>query len=68
MCFLKNFALVFVPQSLGYFDRSREVIEILPPVCSAAIRRKGMPSPTLRVVRVVQNGSVTRRIISSLIP
>ena len=35
---------------------------------SAASLKSGIPKPTLRVVRVVQNGSVTFSIISALMP
>ena len=43
-------------------------MESAPPVISAAIFKNGRPSPTLRVLRVVQNGSVTRAAISGGIP
>ena len=40
----------------------------VPPAISAAILKSGMPSPTLRVVRVVVNGSVTLFRNSASIP
>ena len=43
-------------------------MEKLPPVLSAAYLKKGTPSPTFRVVRVVKKGSVTWATCSGVIP
>ena len=45
-----------------------DLISSLPLQASAASFSKGMPSPTLRVVRLVKNGSVTFRTVSSSMP